>query len=415
MTTTIIDCINCEQKLRIPTDNGTPILTCSSCSKGDSGDIGNELVITDENGIVAVASNEIPAIPLDSDRLDTSDHTVQSMIFLATELLKEGEVSIQNKTIKLVFKKEIQEGIKDGSYTLMKTKQGEVLADAVNSKGTVVGKGRIIESGKVRQLATSIFQITSIAVAQSHLADINRSLDSINSLLAAVLSKLENEDKSKITGAIAYLKEIADYISRSELSQELSQSKSTAIEIIIMESYTWRNKLHEDFRTLVDNISNQRDIDPLGGTKDTFKKLIKLVGKSEALIERHKLLMELSNLISLITMFLDPTQHTFTRVQPSNEAWTELVNNFRAAAIKSSKERISNAVFNSKKTLRRRRKKIEDMANKHSELAFNQQKVYEEIMHKIRQRLDVLARNDGNIHIAISYDQNSEIKEAAII
>ena len=76
-----------------------------------------------------------------------------------------------------------------------------MLADAVNSSGKFVGKGRLIEGGKARQIASGAFQLVSIAVAQSHLADIERSLGVIKDSISDVLKILQNEKRANITGA----------------------------------------------------------------------------------------------------------------------------------------------------------------------------------------------------------------------
>src|SRR3546814_18079119 len=110
----------------------------------------------------------------------------------------------------------------------MKTRSGEVLADAVDSSGSVVGKGRLIQGGKARQLASGAFQLVSIAVAQSHLADIERSLSAIKDSISEILERQENEDKSRITGAFDYLREIAAYMRELRCPDELSQPKRKA-------------------------------------------------------------------------------------------------------------------------------------------------------------------------------------------
>jgi hypothetical protein len=119
-----------------------------------------------------------------------------------------GAASVPNKTVEVIFKPEIHKGLIDGTYKLMETKSGEILADAVDASNKVVGKARLIQGGKAKQLAGGAFQLVSIAVAQSHLADIERSLSAIKSSISEILERQENEDKARITGAFDYLREI---------------------------------------------------------------------------------------------------------------------------------------------------------------------------------------------------------------
>ena len=224
---------------------------------------------------------------------------------MAADLFK-GTASVPNKTVEIIFKPEIHQGLGDGTYTLMKTKTGEVLADAVDSSGKIVGKGRLIQGGKARQLASGAFQLVSIAVAQSHLADIERSLSAIKDSISEVLERHENEDKARITGAVDYLGEIATHMKELRCPDELSQQKRNAIESIIKDSYSWRNKLEEDMASLINNILNLRDLDTFG-TGDTFERLKSLIERMRPLLKRRELFLNLSSAINFVTAYIDPT------------------------------------------------------------------------------------------------------------
>lgn len=233
-----------ETSEQVAVSNETSILTNEEVYNSSQA-----LSVVDENGVVVISCNEISKMPSNSRELSSSDSAIRQAGHLVTDLFK-GMVSTPNKTIELVFKKEIQEGLKDGTYTLLKTKAGETLADARGPAGKFVGKGRIFDGGKVRQLASGAFQLVSIAVAQSHLADINKSLNSIQDSVEEVISKLENEDKTKISGAIDYLKNIAEHMKSLKFPSEISAEKSLQLEAIIRDSFSWRNKINEDFKSL---------------------------------------------------------------------------------------------------------------------------------------------------------------------
>lgn len=188
--------------------------------------VGCDWAYKDENNVNIVESREIHQIPTKAHNIDITDGNVHRIKHLASDLFK-GASSIQNKTVEIVFKNDIQKGLAEGTYKLMNTKTGEVLADAVDSSGKIVGKGRVIEVGKMRQLASGAFQLVSIAVAQSHLADIEKSLSSIKDSISELLIKHENEDKSRITGAFDYLSEIAQHMKELRSPDELSQQKKS--------------------------------------------------------------------------------------------------------------------------------------------------------------------------------------------
>jgi hypothetical protein len=377
-------------------------------------DAGSEVVVTNEAGDIVISCNEISSVPSDAYMLNTSDSAVRRAKHLAADLFK-GSQSIPNKTIEVVFKKEIQNGLNSGTYTMMKTKSGEVHADAVNSKGRTVGKGRVIQSGKVKQLAAGAFQLISIAVAQSHLADIEDSLDTIRNSIAEILNKLENEDKANISGAIDYLQEIAEHIKNQQSSEELSQQKTIVIEAITRDFYTWRNKLHEDFHTLTYSVINQKDADKFGGTKSTYKQLREAVEKSRTLVIRHKLLIQLACVTNYITAYLDPTKKKFTRIDINMTKWDELVENFKESVISKSNELLSKALFNSNEMLTFRREKIHAIASDQYTILQSQKNEYENRMQLLQQNLNRFIGQDGDVHIALSFGQEGEVVNAAII
>lgn len=374
---------------------------------------GCELTLVDENGAVIIQSSEIRGIPVHAHRLDASDSTLNRVRHLASDLFK-GAAGIPNKTVELVFKQDIHQGLADGTYTLMKTRSGEVLADAVDSSGTIVGKGRVIQGGKVRQLASGAFQLVSIAVAQSHLADIERSLGSIKSSVAELLSRQENEDKAKISGAIDYLQEIAEHMKQLRTPDELSQHKCNTIEGVIRDFYTWRNKLDEDLSSLVDQIRNLKDKDSFG-TGDTYSSLKDQVEKVKPLLERRDLLLQIASAINFITAYLDPTQTKFSRAQLADGGWVRLVEDFKASSVAKSTEHLSSALFNSNETLSLRKALIKGLASEHSALAIDQQKKYEQVMRNLNQNVHKLVGGDGSIRIAIAFDDQGGIRDSAVI
>lgn len=372
-----------------------------------------DLALLDESGAKIIESREIHQIPARAYKISSSDGALHRVRHLASDLFK-GASSISNKTVEVVFNQDIQKGLAEGTYTLMKTKSGEVLADAVDSSGAIVGKGRLIQGGKARQLASGAFQLVSIAVAQSHLADIERSLGAIEDSISEVLARQENEDKAKITGAFDYLKEIALYMKMRRSPEEVSQLKRNVIEGIIRDSYAWRNKLEEDVSSLIDQIYNLKDLDTFG-TGATYERLKELVGKIDPLIKRHKLLLNLASATNFVTAYLDPAQSQFTKIKPESENWAALIEEFKSVAIERSSRSLSKAFFNSDETLYLRNNNIKALSSNYLQVAIDQQKEYESLTSVLEKSMENLVGCDGKVRIAMSFDEHGEVKDAAIV
>lgn len=379
----------------------------------NEGEIGCNLTIFNENGIKILESREIQTIPARAYRMESSDSAINRVKHMAADLFK-GAVSIPNKTVEIIFKPEIQQGLVDGTYTLMKTNSGETLADAVNTSGTIVGKGRVIHGGKARQLASGAFQLVSIAVAQSHLADIERSLSAIKDSISEILERQENEDKARISGAFDYLREISTYMREFKCPDELSLQKRNAIEEIVKDSYSWRNKLEEDMASLIKQISNLENLDTFG-TGTTFEKLKGLIEKVEPLLKRRELFLNLASAINFVTTYLDPAKREFSRVNTENEKWSELVENYKDAVWNKQSSLMGKALFNSDETLQLRRDKLKSLSSEYRQLAIEQKNSYIYAQDSLEKSVSRLIGPGGNVHVAISFDERGHVNGAAII
>jgi hypothetical protein len=383
-------------------------------AKEQIGESGCDIEFLDEYGTKIIESMEIRQIPTRAHKLNQSDIALHRVKHLTSDLFK-GMVSIPNKTVEVVFKPDIQKGLAEGTHTLMKTKSGEVLADAIDcSTKKIAGKGRLIQGGKARQLVGGAFQLVSIAVAQSHLADIERSLETIKDSISEVLERQENEDKANITGAFDYLSEIALFMKEFRCPEELSQQKRNVIESIIRDSYTWRNKLEKDISSLTNQVKNLQDIDTFG-TKTTYERIKEIVGKISPLLQRHELLLNLASATNFVTAYIDPKQTEFTRIKADSENWTTLVEEFKYVVIERSSRALAKSIFNSNETLELRNERIKSLTLDYQRVAIEQQKQYEILEDTLEQSIRKLIDKDGGVHLAISFDEWGEIKEAAIV
>ena len=372
----------------------------------------NRISILDERGIAIIQCWEIQSIPNKANGLNSAGalHQVQHLV---SDIFK-GTASISNKTIELVFKPDIQQGLADGAYSLMKTKSGEMLADAVNQSGSVVGKGRVVQSGTARQLAGGAFQLVSIAVAQSHLADIERSLDQINNGMREISIHLENFDRSNISGAIDYFRNTAEQMKKLGVPEELSLPKQNVIESIIRDTYTWRNKLGEDITSLTKQISELGDQDRFGTSK-TYEALKNLVGKIRPLLARQELILQLSSVTNFVIAYLDPAQKKFSRIRTNDGDWSALIEKFESTAVKKTLELLSDATFNTSDTLRLRNQSAKSLILEQSRIAIEMQKTYAGLMCDLDHNIHKMIDYDGAIRIAVAFDENGRVREAALI
>lgn len=376
-------------------------------------DLGCNFALFDDNGTSLLECREIERIPARTHTLDSSGSGIERVKHLAADLFK-GAASVPGRTVEVVFKPEIQKGLTEGTYSLMRTKSGEILADAVDSSNKVVGKARLMQGGKAKQLAGGAFQLVSIAVAQSHLADIEKSLGVIKDSIAEVIERQENEDKARITGAFDYIKEIASHMRELRCPDELPQHKMNTIEGVIKDSYAWRNKLEEDMRSLIRQISTLTDSDTFG-TGETFNKLKGLIERMRPLLARRELFLNLASALDFVTAYLDPAQRNYSRISVNVERWNDLLEQFGKAVSTREATLMGKAFWNSGETLQLRKDKLRSMTSDYHRLGNDQQANYVQVRRALDEIVSRLIDPSGKVRIAISFDGQGGVGSAAII
>lgn len=316
--------------------------------------------------------------------------------------------------MEVIFKPEIQRGLIDGTYKLMGTKSGEVLADAVDASNKVVGKARLIQGGKAKQLAGGAFQLVSIAVAQSHLAEIEKSLSAIKNSISEIIERQENEDKARITGAFDYLREIAAHMRELRCPDELPQQKRNAIEGIIKDSYSWRNKLEEDMESLVRQISNLADLGTFG-TGDTFERLKVLIEKVRPLLKRRELLLNLATAINFVTAYLDPAKREYSKIDVNENGWSILIDQFKDAVLNRESVLMGKSFWNAGETLQLRKDKLRSLSSDYHRTGNDQQGDYLALRSSLADNLSRFIGPNGDVRIAISFDGQGNVGGAAIV
>lgn len=376
-------------------------------------DSGCDLTVFNESGIKILESREIHAIPQNAQLIPSSSSAINRATHIAADLFK-GAASIPNKTVEIIFKPEIRQGLADGTYTLMRTKAGEDLATAVDLRGKFVGNGRVIQGGKVKQLASGAFQLVSVAVAQSHLADIDRSLNSIKDSISEVLERLENEDRARITGAFDYLCEILAQMKGLHCPDELSQQKRNAIEMIVKDSNSWRNKLEEDMSSLIRQISILTDLDTFG-TGDTFERLKSFIERVRPLLKRRELFLNLASAINFATTYLDPTQHEYSKISVKESKWEDLIKQFKDAVMERESALMGRAFWNSNETLQLRKDKLRASSLDCYRTGHDQEAAYLELHSSLTESMSRLIDTNGNVRMAIAFDAEGAVGNVAIL
>lgn len=376
-------------------------------------DLGCDFALFDDSGISLLECREIERIPARTHTLDSSGSGIERVRHLAADLFK-GAASVPGRTIEVVFKPEIQRGLTEGTYSLMRTKSGEILADAVNSSNKVVGKARLMQGGKAKQLAGGAFQLVSIAVAQSHLADIEKSLSVIKDSIGEVIERQENEDKARITGAFEYIKEIASHMRELRCPDELPQQKMNAIEDVIKESYVARIKLEEDMSSLISKISTLSDSDTFG-TGDTFNKLKGFILRVEPLLARRERFLHLASVLDFVTAYLDPAKRNYSRMSVNEERWNDLMEEFKGAVSAREAALLGKAFWNSSETLQLRKDKLISMTSEYHRLGMDQQASYLKVRQALSESMSRLIEPSGNVRIAIAFDGQGGVGSAAIL
>jgi hypothetical protein len=286
--------------------------------------------------------------------------------------------------------------------------------DARNSSsGKIVGKGRLVQGSKARQIASGTFQLLSVVVAQSHLSDIETSLNVIRGSIDELNVRQENEDIAKISGALSYLCEFSNFMKELKCPEEISPQKKNTIEGIIKDAYVYRDKLEEDMSSLIKSIERLADIDNVG-TGHTYKRLLELIEKIKPLLERRSIFLNLATAMNFTTAYIDPAKIEFSRIKPGNEAWCEKIELFRET-ITEKKKIIAKALLNSSETLELRKSKIDSSANDYHRKAAEQEKQYIDLEKSLEDNLARLIDPEGNISLAITLNEHNEVVETAIL
>lgn len=126
--------------------------------------------------------------------------------------LAQSGAQMMLNTYTLTFKPEIAKGIADGSLKIMESLDRGIRAVAVDSNNIMRGVGSLNPATGMQSLASVmvVWQVLAMVTAQKFLADINKQLVKINTVLGDIKNFLQNEQYTKLVGNLEYIQVIQD-------------------------------------------------------------------------------------------------------------------------------------------------------------------------------------------------------------
>jgi len=385
----------------------------TSNTNNDESSLAN-FIVNDEHGESVITAHEIYKLPKNTLEIETAKSNRPFVSHLLADVTKSG-ISVPNKTIELAFKTDIQQGLDSGDYMMMTTKNNEVLADAINSKTKkLVGKGRVIQGGKLKQCIAGAFQVASIVVAQAHLAEISQSLKEIHSSLDDIKDRLDIMETSKIKGAITYFEKVVGMIRDNNTPDSLDPAIATNLEGCIKESHQSVHSILSRFESLIKNIKAFEAVDTFG-TKDTYSALKKLALQMEDIGKDYSLLLQLEVISVSLLGYLDPKGTKFTRMDLKQESFENLIQQYLDVCNVKAKEQFfdTGSKFNERNTLETRRENICHKASLTSNELLNDLKIKQTQKLEIEKQLAFF--EDDEIRMGITFDANGDVQRSALL
>ncbi|WP_219953058.1 hypothetical protein [Dickeya zeae] len=372
------------------------------------------LSLIDESGKTLISSQELNYFPDDIVTAITQPSELRRVADLTSNIFK-GYASTPNKTVELLFKPEIKKGLDSGVFSMMKTKSGETLADAIdNGTKKIVGKARVIEGGRLKQLATGSYQLLSIIVAQSHLEDINRALHGLKSSIDDIKTIMENDKLAKIHGRISYLEGLVGKLRVGDFDEVVSQQIKNKIEDTISDANEWQSSILLDIETLISNLEKQQDEDSFG-TGNTYKKIRERIESLRPIILRRNMILCLASLISYLGACIDPTAKEFSSLKIKSDEWNSLLKKLCDVTLHCIKTLLKDSRVNTNELLELRRDKIKEITLSSINIANHDQTSYDMNHIKLQNSIKKMISGSGKFRLAVSFDSNGIVNKAGII
>ncbi|ORM66991.1 hypothetical protein [Pantoea rwandensis] len=379
--------------------------------------IGSDVTWIDESGDSVITARACAYFPDESIIEITSPEELKKLANIAAETCK-GFINTSSRTVELVFMPNIQKGLNEGTMRMMTTRSGETLADVVHSvgdkAGQIAGKARVIEGGKLKQLASGAFQLVSFVVAQSHLSEINTELDGIKKSISQLHEKMDNERLADIEGRISYFEKLIKRMSDGEFNDKIPQEISNMIESTIADAHKWKALLANDLKTLQKEIGNIKDNDYFG-TGNSYQELKNKIEELNPLIIRRKLLLKISALISWLNACVDPMGKKFTVFDVETKQWQESISAIGEVISRQWDTLLKVSKFNSDELLEHRRYRLRSiLTNSVEQSRLTEENFTISLMKMIHSQRNILSQK-GKFRVALGFDSTGKLEKAAVV
>lgn len=374
----------------------------------------DEIIIKDEESNSNLAEIKV----IDKNSLDKINFEEENSIavggisHLLSDTLKgyigtSSKETLEKTIVEIVFSEKVTEGLANGTYKLSAKSTVAYNGNKIIEHGELVQTKTVEVSGKGKQFLTGGYQLLSIAVAQSHLADIEKRLYSIDNSLKQIIEKLELEDKSRIQGAISYIKSVLETIKKNDYKKELSSSQKNQIEQKNSDILHWRDKLFLEFDILVNDVCNIGNVDTFG-TENMFNELKKVIkDRINPLKDRYSLLIELNLLLSIIIKYIDPEDKEFTKIDINLDEFSKKIE-LISKSIEIKQQSKLKSIFNKDYTLEDRKKVLDLLQNRYKD-DFSYLSI--DYKNKISNIDNAFNISNNNMSIFLSLDENLQIKQ----
>lgn len=362
----------------------------------------NSLVLEDKEENTKIAEIkvlDIASSDLVSFQQKNDEENLQNIKHLISDITK-GIIGTSNQTVELVFSPEVQKGLANGTYKLLDNR-----AIVVNSTGGRIKEhATILKSGQGKQLLTGGYQLLSVAVAQSHLADIEKRLKNIENTLNDIKTHLENDDISKLLGSIKYI------ISEVKNESDLTDIRKNKIEDIKYKAFQWREKLSLEISDCLKKIKNIQHKDTFG-TENIYKEIASIIKDDMSRLKyKYELLMELHILLTMLDNFINPSENGFKIIELDLEDISRKIQDFYPSL--EDKYGLLKSMFNQNDTLEERKKTLNILQNNYKSDFDNLILDYKEKYNFVCNKFQKI--NSGEVSIILSLDENSEIQKYLI-
>lgn len=372
--------------------------------------VSGDLVVLDDQGNALLMCRELEVSPNHLQTMDAgSSQAVDRMRQLVTDVVGRG-LTMPGKTVEILFDPKVQEGLSNGAYEIVKVAKGDghrLMARAIEGK-KFVGQGRFIEAGQLRQIGVGAFHLVSIAVAQAHLAEINKNLEIIKEGVKDIRDFLEAKDIADLAGTVDYLEYLVGFIRRLDTPDSMPQEKRNQLEHIRREIMSWSVQIIEEARRCQTKIEAQQSLDRVGSEKNL--NALRDHGKScEAIVRKYKLLMRMASLFYSAEAYLSPlhlkVQEHGIRIE--SKELDKALFDMLASLNKKSEVLLQSKVL-AEETLRKERKEITDRVNELDGVRRSLEGIYAAQVQRIRQQLLGLQSQGRGLKMAVTFDANGK-------